>query len=243
MKEIIVKGIVLSAKDYRDNDKIISVLSEQGVISARLRGVKKNGAKLVFAAQPFVFAEFVLIKSGDFYTCINATCIDQFYNITQDFDSFIFMLACNEICLKSVKENDPQRELTVLLATCLKIVCYEKASPMSVFIKFSLESMRLLGFMMEIKKCVLCSGKNPERKLFSYECNGILCEKCAKGREVLELTPGEYAILKVIDDTPLERLPSCKFLSRDNLISVIKLVIGEFQRLAGFTIESINKFL
>ena len=95
MEEIKVKGIVLKNTDYKDNDKLINILClEYGVITVRVRGVKKSGAKLAFAIQPFAFVEFLLSKNGNFYTCINAISIDQFYELTSDFDNYIFMLAC-----------------------------------------------------------------------------------------------------------------------------------------------------
>ena len=131
MEEIKVKGIVLKSIDYKDSDKIVTIFSiELGLINARVRGVKKNTAKLTFAVQPFAFVEFLLIKSGNFYTCINATSIDQFFGITADFDNYIFMLACNEICLKTIREGDLQPELFLLLLNSLKYVCYENFNPM-----------------------------------------------------------------------------------------------------------------
>ena len=56
-------ALVLRASDYGENDKIVTLFSLQyGKISAALKGVKKAGAKLKFAAQPFCFAEYVLAK-------------------------------------------------------------------------------------------------------------------------------------------------------------------------------------
>ena len=49
---------MLRAVDYGENDKILTLLSaEEGRITAGIKGVKKAGAKLKFAAQPFCFAE------------------------------------------------------------------------------------------------------------------------------------------------------------------------------------------
>lgn len=49
-----INALMIRSVDYADNDKILSLFSlEQGVISAKIRGVKKAGAKLKFAAEPF----------------------------------------------------------------------------------------------------------------------------------------------------------------------------------------------
>ena len=85
MDEIKTKGIVIKATDYKDSDKLVTIFSaEKGLIRARARGVKKNKAKLAFAVQPFAFIEFMLTERDGFYTIINATSVDQFFNITND---------------------------------------------------------------------------------------------------------------------------------------------------------------
>jgi len=169
MEEIKTKGIVIKATDYKDSDKIVTIFSSDfGLIKARVRGVKKDKAKLAFAVQPFAFIEFLLIKKNDFYTVINATSIDQFFNITIDFDNYIFMLGCLEVCEKTVKENDPQNNLFILLVNSLKNVCYNQVSSMYVFIKFMLESLKFLGFKLELKNCACCGellNKNSFSKL------------------------------------------------------------------------------
>jgi len=51
-------ALLLRACDYGENDKIVTLLtSDRGKLSAGVKGVKKAGAKLRFAAQPFCFAE------------------------------------------------------------------------------------------------------------------------------------------------------------------------------------------
>ena len=54
MKELKVKGIVIKAIDYNDSDKLVTIFSaELGLLKAKVRGVKKDKAKLAFAVQPF----------------------------------------------------------------------------------------------------------------------------------------------------------------------------------------------
>lgn len=245
MEEIKIRGIVLKSIDYKDNDKLVYIFcAELGVITARVRGVKKSGAKLAFAVQPFAFVEFMLSKKGDFYTCINATSIDQFFGIIEDFDNYIFMLACMEICLKTVRENDSQPELFLLLLNSLKAVCYENVNSMYVFIKFMLESLNALGYHVEIEQCACCGEKITSKSAaFSFEFNGLICSKCENKYMGLEVTEGEYSILKFVNETKLNELDRLNFLSRNDLISVISLLIKDFKILTDIDVESIKKFL
>ena len=102
MEELKIKGVVIKAIDYKDSDKLVTIFSaEKGLIKARVRGVKKDKAKLAFAVQPFAFVEYLMSERNGFYTVINASSIDQFFGITADFDSYLFMLSCLEIIEKT----------------------------------------------------------------------------------------------------------------------------------------------
>lgn len=245
MEEIKLKGIVIKTSDFKDSDKIITIFSaEKGLIKARVRGVKKNKAKLAFAVQPFAFVEFILTERDGFYTVINATSIDQFFNVTADFDNYIFMLACLEIIQKTVKENESQVDLFVLLLNSLKLVCYENVSSMVVFIKFVIESMKYLGFWFVFDRCACCGGELNENDVgFSYEFNGLLCSKCKNKNESLLLSKGEYLILRNISASEIDRLGSLHFLSREDKISVISLLCKVFRLLTDEEISTIKEFL
>lgn len=245
MEEIKTKGIVIKAVDYKDSDKLITIFSADfGLIKARVRGVKKAKAKLAFAVQPFALIEFMLAEKGGFYSVINATSVDQFFNITSDFDNYILMLACLEVCEKTIKENDPQNALFLLLLNSLKAVCYDGTNSMNVFIKFMIEAMKLLGFHLELKTCACCGEKLSEKIFpFSYDYNGMLCAKCSNRSEFLELTLGEFAVLSKINSSNLQGLSTLKFISRNDLVSVISLLVKVFRIWADEEIQTIKQFL
>lgn len=115
------KGIVLQLKDYKDADKIASIFTlEQGILSAKFTGVKREKAKLKAIAQPFVFAEFNYIKKADFITITNATLLDNFYSILMSYDKTI----CGYIVLDVIKSILPykkvEQELFLLTLNTLK---------------------------------------------------------------------------------------------------------------------------
>ena len=74
LMELKVNALMIRAADYGENDKILTLLTaERGKLTAAIKGVKKAGAKLKFAAQPFCLAEYVLADSGDRYSVIQAS--------------------------------------------------------------------------------------------------------------------------------------------------------------------------
>lgn len=244
MEEIKTRGIVISASDYKDSDKLVTIFSfDFGIIKARARGIKKAKAKLSFACQPFAFVEFLLSEKGGFYTIINASSIDQFFDLTTDFDNYILMLACLEICQKTVKENNPEPALFLTLLDSFKSICYQNSNAMIVFIKFMLEAMKVLGFGIELNVCASCSDDIKKNKVFSFDFNGFICPKCSNKFDGLELSDGEFAVLKNINITDFDKLQNLKFNSRNDLISIISLLSKDFRLVAEEEIFTLKKFL
>ena len=79
-----ISGIVLSGVNYGESDRIINILTPNGVVSAKMKSVKKAGAKLKFASEPFCFAEFVFSVGKSLRTVIGASLIDSFYPVRMD---------------------------------------------------------------------------------------------------------------------------------------------------------------
>ena len=83
--EIKTDAIVLRATDYRDADKILTLLTpSEGKITAGIKGVKKSGARLAFAAQPFAFCEYVLAEKCGRRTVVSAYQHDGFFPLRTD---------------------------------------------------------------------------------------------------------------------------------------------------------------
>ena len=245
MEEIKIKGVVIKAVDYKDSDKLVTIFSaEKGLIKARVRGVKKDKAKLAFAVQPFAFIEFLLTERKGFYTVINATSIDQFFGLTADFDNYLFMLSCLEVVEKSVKENQAQPELFVLLLNSLKAVCYDEARSENVFIKFMIEAMKYLGYSFVFDRCVCCEKALNENNVgFSYDYNGLLCPKCLSKNDALELNKVEFFILRNISKLDIKDMSTLRFSSREDVLSVISLLSKVFRILTDVEILTLKQFL
>ena len=107
-----------------------------------------------------------------------------------------------------------------------------------------IESMKLLGFNLELETCACCGGKLSDKTFpFSYDYNGMICSKCSNKNEFLELTMGEFAVLSKINASTIQTLTTLKFLSRNDLVSVISLLVKIFRLLTDEEIQTIKQFL
>ena len=246
MNEIKTQAIVISALDYKDADKKLALLTcEYGLIWATIKGVKKSKAKLASIGQPFCFAEFLLNKKGEFYTVINASVIDSFFEITSDFDKYIIGTAILEFCKKSIKENDQSLEIFVLLLKALKQLGYKDANSMAVLIRFFIDALGIIGYKLKFNECACCGSD----KLLSYGFNysydhgGVVCKKCSAVIDNYMLQPSEQGALKNICATSIDDIYRLKFASREALVNIIGLFARQFRLYTGEELKTVFQYL
>ncbi len=155
--EIKVNALMLRAADYNENDKILTLLTaENGKITAGAKGVKKAGARLKFAAQPFCFAEYILSKKGDKYTVINASETESFYDLRTDINKFYAASAAVEAASALTYEGDESAEIFYALVKTLSEMCTEsEAQPL---IRFLTLALRKSGYGVAAENCAVCGN-------------------------------------------------------------------------------------
>ena len=196
--EEIVNGIVLKAVDYKDSDKIITLFTvEKGIIIAGAKGVKKAGAKLKFAVEPFCFAEYVLAKKSNRYTVISAQYIDSFYNLRTDLKKYYLSGATGEVMLASLKEGDADANMFSVFMDSIKNINYADGEKLT-FIKFLLRLFKIAGYGIESENCAFCGKKISGRVFFNFQNANFSCEehRLEGYKEITALTYGAFIAAK-----------------------------------------------
>ncbi len=186
-----VKGIVLGGINYGENDKILTLLTvETGVISTRIKGVKKAGAKLKFASEPFCFAEYVLLKTGNNRTVKGASLIDSFYPVRENIVKFYSACTVADFAKRMFRTGVDGAQAFLSTAEALTQIAYGDEEPKSVVVKFLLNGIVKAGYGLNLNSCLKCGCKDMKRPFFDYDRGGFICENCfdGHGREINALT-------------------------------------------------------
>lgn len=199
-------GLVLSKTEYGENDRIINVFTlEKGVVSAMVKGVKKAGAKLKFASEPFCFAEFTFSEKAGRRTVTGASLTDSFYPVREDIIKFFSAGTVLEFIRRFARENITSPELLFSAVDCLKRIAYSDEEPRSVLCKFLLEGLKITGYALNTDGCLNCGKDLTGRVFFDSYSGGFLCEDCfsGTGREINYITYN--ALKKVSQDEKIEK--------------------------------------
>ena len=185
-----LSGIVLGGVNFSENDKILNIFTlEKGVVSAKIKGVKKAGAKLKFASEPFCFAEFIFSRSGDKRTVIGASLIDSFYPVRENIEKYFCAGAVVEFVKRFFKESMVDEQGFLLTVNALKEIAYGE-NHLSALVKFLLSSLENSGYKLSLDACFVCKKQIGDRVFFDYRQGAFLCEECFDqiGREIHHLT-------------------------------------------------------
>lgn len=166
-----INALMIRSVDYADNDKILSLFSlEQGVISAKIRGVKKAGAKLKFAAEPFCFAEYIL-AGGGFKTVTNASLLDSFYPVRENIYKFYAAGTAAEFVKRYCPENSVAEGLFLETVRFLKLCAYTDLPPDGLLLIYLLHALGEIGYSLGFGGCAGC-GEKPNRVFFDFPREG-----------------------------------------------------------------------
>lgn len=169
-------AIVLRSADYKDNDKMLTLLTaKKGKISALARGIRKQSSTMFGTADIFCCSEFGFYIKNERYIVTQSLLKKSFYNIREDFKRLITASAIIEIVETVSTEEQESSRLFALLAASLYALDNRKNEE-SIFLFFCIKLLDILGMRPETDKCVLC-GKRGCNKINIYK-GGVVCENC-----------------------------------------------------------------
>ena len=185
--ELKVDALVLRTADYGENDKMLTLFSlQRGKISAAAKGVRKAGAKLRFAAQPFCFAEYVLVKRGERCTVISAANTDGFYALREDIGKFYAAACVCGVCDALLYDGIVNEALFLYAVNALRAMCDGDAA--EALIAFCIRACELSGYRLSLRGCAGCGAELDGRAFFDVADGSFSCAECAKGAGVSETT-------------------------------------------------------
>ena len=183
MELVKVRGLVVKSMDYRDNDKLVTLVTfEKGKIIALARGVKKATAKLKYAAEMFNFGEYMIATKGEQFTITECVQIDSFSSLTQNIETYY--CACMMMdALNKIQNYESQSDLLTYTIKLLGELSYSNIDPNIVSTEFLKGCLKYNGYELDFNFCSNCGNALFEEAYFS-ESNGIICTNCSNKKHI-----------------------------------------------------------
>ena len=218
MDNIRITGIVTHTADFRDYDRMITILStDEGEVSLCLKGCRKPNAKLRPAGQMFCFADFELIKRPSGYIMTGCEVRDSFFELALDLER---MQAAGRLCSLTTTlfeaQEDAQRELFALLLSAVTTLAKAKRlNPSDVVLLCAIRMLDIVGLQPQTEECVACGAPvGTGERAFSASLGGVLCDTCAmQDTEHIRLSAGALSSIRMAMELPNTKMATFHFSS------------------------------
>ena len=152
---ITFKGIILKTSEYKEKDRMISVLTrDMGIVNICVKGVSGKKSRNSFVSVPFSYCDFVVSDSHGFYYLKEGNVISGNTGIMNSLEA---MAVAGHIadCLNwSVMQSDNARDCYEMTIYALYALSSDPDSFLSVMIVFNWRLMWQLGMADQAVWCV-----------------------------------------------------------------------------------------
>ena len=199
MDYLTTRGLVLRTTEYKETDRILTVLSaDHGLLTMKARGVRSNRSKLKGACQLLTYAEFTVGEAHGFSSITEATAIEMFPELRTDI--VLLSLASYFAQLAEVlsQEDAASPALLPLILNALYALAKLKKPPQLVKAATELRLAELSG-------CCVCGDPEPDR--FSIADGTLECASCRASDGVrMPLSAASLAAMRYIVSCPDKKL-------------------------------------
>ncbi len=176
---IVTRGLVLREVNYKEGDKILTVLTaEGGKRTVKAPGCRRKGSRLAAASQLLVWSDMTLFEYRDFFSLNEAESLEQFWGVKGDVEKLAlgsYFAEATEILSEEGREDAPL--LSLILNS---LYALDKLSKPQALIKaaFELKLMCLTGYEPLLDGCAVCGVENPAEPRFHLSEGVLHCAAC-----------------------------------------------------------------
>jgi DNA repair protein RecO (recombination protein O) len=200
--EHITQGIVLREVDYKDADKILTVLTRDlGKQTVKSPSCRRKNSRLAAGSQLLVWSELTLNQRGDRLTLKEADPQESFWSVRQDLELLALGSYFAQVTEAAAQEGESSPELLSLLLNALYALDTLKKPQDLVKAAFEIKLLCHMGFAPLVDACAVCGAPEPERARLHLSQGVLHCARCRDqvGQGVsMPLSPSALAALRHI---------------------------------------------
>lgn len=179
---IVTQGIVLREVNYKEADKILTVLTaEGGKRTVKARACRRKGSQLAASAQLLAYSDMTLFEYKDYWSLNEAVSIEQFWGVKADVEKLALGSYFAEVMEAVAEEGRADGTLLSLLLNSLYALDKLKKPQPLVKAAFELKLMGLAGYEPTLGACSVCDAENPAQPRFHLSEGVLHCADCRGG--------------------------------------------------------------
>lgn len=237
-----IKGIVLKETVTKESDRVLTILTENGILRAYAKAAKNIKSKKFTATSQFSYSEFILLEGKDLYKVTESSEIEIFYNLRTDIEILSLAQYFAELIIATVSENGDYKIILRLLLNSLYFLCNSE-NIYKIKTVFEMRLMAELGFMPDITACCECGEYTAEYMYFNIADSSIVCCNCTLHTPVgaYKLTRAQTDIMRYIFYSDFNKI--FNFTASEESLRYISSISEKYvENIAEKTFKTLNYF-
>jgi len=231
------EAIILSQKNIRENDKIISFYTKDfGKVEILARGARKIQSKLAGHLQFFALLNIGFAKGKNFNHLTSAILKNNYSGIKISAKQINPGMFCLKTVNLLIKPFRPDVKIFNLLEKLFELLNADYNSLTAQF--FVIKLLAYLGYAPELYLCVNCKNKiKEEENFFNFNKGGLICPKCHKNSlEEVSISPQSIKILRLFLKENLEVIR--KLIKVESSLKEVEKIVLKFLQYHFSPVES-----
>lgn len=173
-----IEGVVISETPFKENSKILNILTIDGIIGVVSKGCKNLKSPLRLISSKLVYAEFTIYYNEDRLSTLKEGNIINNFNYIRTEPSLIpysTYIYITDLVTQVVKQSTNQNIYKLYISTIKKIE--EGLNPIVMMNILEIKLLDYLGCPIELNACAKC-GSNKNIITIDPDIGGYLCSNC-----------------------------------------------------------------
>ena len=172
------EAIVLHALDYAEADRILTLLTPEGKLSALAKGVRRSTSRKAGHLGLFARVRLMLARGRNLYIITQAESIEEYPGLGADLLRFTHACYAGELVQRFAQEGEDIQPVYELFSDTLQRLATE--DDLRLWTRyFELQLLSYFGYRPQLFACLGCQRDiQPVENCFSREQGGLLCAQC-----------------------------------------------------------------
>jgi len=199
-----IKALVLREVKYKEADRILTVLTEEGKLSMKAPGALRKNSKFGAATQQLTFSDLTLYSRMGHWQVREGTVLEGFEGLRKDLEKLSLATYLAQVLEAVADEDVASPELLQLGLNSLFALSNSLAENWLIKAVFELRIVCFTGYAPELSGCVQC-GETEGELYFDIEKGGLVCRKCRQ-YGVKPISPACLAAMRHVSFAPAKKI-------------------------------------
>ena len=200
------KGVIIKVQDYKENDKLLWMYTEElGKVTCIAKGAKRSKSQLLSVTLPLCFGEYLLFKGKNLYNLQEGKIINSFQGLLNNLEKLTYSSYLCELIDICVENDEVNSALFKEFMICLYLLSTDALDYELLVRAFELRLLEATGYNLELDRCCICKKKISVADYISLSHYGGVCDECNK-EDGFFISKPAYNALRFLKNTSMDKV-------------------------------------